>query len=80
MFPDDIIEEFNICDKVEPNGCVYIKAKKGMYGLPEAGLFSQELLAERLANHGYKQSKVCPGIWTHEWRPIFFPSPSMALA
>ena len=34
MFPDDVIEEYNLRDKVEPNGYVYIKVRKGMYGLP----------------------------------------------
>ena len=24
-FPDDIIEEYNLCDKVEPDGYVYIE-------------------------------------------------------
>ena len=40
MFPDDVIEEYNLCDKVEPNGYVYIEVRKGMYGLPQAGLLA----------------------------------------
>ena len=72
MFPDDVIEEYNLRDKVEPNGYVYIEVHKGMYGLPQAGLLADELIAERLAKHGYKQSDVTPGIWTHDWRPICF--------
>ena len=61
MFPED-----------KPNGYVYIKVRKGMYGLPQSGLLAQELLEKRLAKHGYKQSDVTPGLWTHEWRPICF--------
>ena len=38
MFPDDVIEEYKLRDKVEPNGYVYIEVRKGMYGLPQAGL------------------------------------------
>jgi hypothetical protein len=37
-----------------------------MYGLPQAGIIAQELLAKRLAKHGYHQSKIIPGLWTHE--------------
>jgi hypothetical protein len=37
-----------------------------MYGLPQAGLITQELLAKRLAKHGYNQSKIVPGLQTHE--------------
>ena len=44
-----------------------------MYGLPQAGLLAQELLAKQLAKHGYKQSEVTPGLWTHKWCPIYFP-------
>ena len=43
-----------------------------MYGLPHAGIIAQKLLEERLAKHGYHQSKTTPGFWTHEWRPICF--------
>ena len=72
MFPDDVIEDYNLRDKVEPNGYVYIEVRKGMYGLPQAGLLAQELFAKRLAKHGYKQSNVTPGLRTHEWHPICF--------
>ena len=43
-----------------------------MYKLPQAGLLAQELLKERLAEHGYYQSKIIPGLWKHETRPIVF--------
>ena len=49
MFPEDVIEEYNLRDRVEPNGYVYIEVRKGMYGLPQAGLLAQKLLEERLA-------------------------------
>ena len=73
MFPDDVIEEYNLRDKVEPNGYAYIEVRKGMYGLPQAGLLAQKLLKKQLAKHGYKQSDVTPGLWTHEWRPSISP-------
>jgi len=38
------------------------KSKKGMYGLPQAGIIAQELLAERLGKHGYSQSDIIPGL------------------
>ena len=41
---------------------VYLEANKGMHGLPQAGLLAQELLQERLAQHGYYQSKIIPGL------------------
>ena len=43
-----------------------------MYGLPQTGIIAQELLEERLIVAGYRQSKLTPGFWTHDWRPISF--------
>jgi hypothetical protein len=43
-----------------------------MYGLPQAGIIARELLAKRLKEHGYSQSKTTPGLWKHEWHPVWF--------
>ncbi len=43
-----------------------------MYGLPQAGIIAQELLAKKLKEHGYFQSKTTLRLWTHEWHPIAF--------
>jgi hypothetical protein len=43
-----------------------------MCGLLQAGIIAQELLAKRLKEHGYTQSKTMPGLWMHEWHPITF--------
>ena len=43
-----------------------------MYGLPQAGIIAQQLLEERLAKVGHHQSKIVPGLWTHETRDICF--------
>jgi hypothetical protein len=43
-----------------------------MFGLPQAGIIAQELLAEGLSKHGYYQSKIIPGLWTHETRSAMF--------
>jgi hypothetical protein len=55
--PDEIIAEYNLLQYIDRNNCVYIQIQKGMYGLPQAGILAQELLEERMAKHGYKQSK-----------------------
>ena len=51
---------------------IYIEANRGMYGLPQAGLLANKLLQKRLNKRGYHQSKLVPGLWKHEWRPIQF--------
>ena len=70
--PDEIIKEYNLMDKVTSNGSIYIKAIRGMYGLPQAGLLANELLEKRLNKHGYYQNKLVPGLWAHKTRPIQF--------
>ena len=43
-----------------------------MCGLPQLGLLTQKQLEERLNKHGYQQSKLVPGLWKHNTRPIQF--------
>jgi hypothetical protein len=72
LFPQDIIDEYDLTSKVDQNGNVHCEVRRGMYGLPQAGIIAQELLEERLQKAGYTQSKLTPGYWKHEWRPISF--------
>ncbi len=70
--PADIIAHYKLRDVVTLDGYVYCEIRKGMYGLPQAGIIAQELLAKRLKEHGYSQSETTPGLWKHEWRPVTF--------
>ena len=70
--PEEIIVLYNLRDKVDAKGFVYVEIRKGMYGLPQAGIIAQELLEKRLNARGYKQSKFTPGLWTHETRKTKF--------
>jgi hypothetical protein len=57
---------------VDANGFVSIKIKKGMYGLPQAGILVQEFLKKCLNKHGYHQSPITPGLWLRNVCPISF--------
>jgi hypothetical protein len=72
LFPEDIIKEYGLRDKVDTKGNVHCEVRRGMYGLPQAGIMAQDLLEKRLATAGYRQSKTTPGYWTHDWWPISF--------
>jgi hypothetical protein len=69
---EDIIAHYHLLDITTPDRYVYCKICQGMYGLLQAGIIAQELLAKRLNEQGYTQSKTKPGLWTHEWHPITF--------
>jgi hypothetical protein len=40
IIPKEIIVAYNLCELAMPNGWVYIEIRKGMYGLPQAGILA----------------------------------------
>jgi hypothetical protein len=57
--PEEIIEHYNLREIVTADGYVYCEVTRGLYGLPQAGIIAQELLAKRLAKHGYQFLPCC---------------------
>ena len=55
LFPQaqDIIKEYGFSNKVDTDGNVFCKVRRGMYGLPQAGIITQDLLTTRLHQAGY---------------------------
>ncbi len=70
--PPNFVKAYNLIDLAANDGTIYIKIQKGMYGLPQAGILAQNLPEKRLNQHGYHQSKVTPGLWKHDCRPLLF--------
>jgi hypothetical protein len=58
--PEDVIAHYKLNEIATPEGYIYCKIQKGMYGLPQAGIIAQQLLEERLQKDGYRQSKTMP--------------------
>ncbi len=58
----DVIKHYDLRSKATPEGFVYIKVRKGIYGFPQAGLLAQELLEKRLNAKGYYHLKYTPGL------------------
>ena len=54
------------------NGYVFLEVRKGMYGLPQAGILAYNLLVERLAKHCYSPCPTTTGLWRHSSRPVSF--------
>ena len=42
--PKDIIDKYGINGKFTADGSIYIEANKGMYGIPQDGLLSKDML------------------------------------
>jgi hypothetical protein len=43
-----------------------------MYGLPQAGILTNELLQRNLAQDGYQPTTHTHGLWMHDTSPISF--------
>jgi hypothetical protein len=72
IISNKIINHYNLCNIVTPDGLVYIKIWKGMYGLPQAGILANKLLKRCLAIKGYYQCQHTHGLWRHVWQNITF--------
>jgi hypothetical protein len=51
---------------------VLVEIRKGMYGLPQAGIIANDRLRAQLATWGYHACPNTPGLFTHDTRPISF--------
>ena len=45
--PEDFFKLYNLASKVDKNGFVYLKIRRGMYGLPQVGILAQQLLGKQ---------------------------------
>ena len=71
LIPDNFMNEYNLWDKVH-NNRVYLRIKKGMYGLPQAGKLAHDKLKKVLEPHGYYPCRLTPGLWKHKTNSITF--------
>jgi hypothetical protein len=65
----ETIEKYDL-NELAQDGKVYIDIQKEMYGLPQAGILTNELLQRNLAQDGYRPTTHTHGLWTHDTRPI----------
>jgi hypothetical protein len=70
-FPEEIVQKYNI-NALSVDGWVYIEIRKGMYGLKQYGLLTNQLLQTRLEPFGYYHARHTPGLWLHHTRPFSF--------
>jgi hypothetical protein len=69
--PQETIDKYDLYELAQ-DGKVNIKIQKGMYGLPQAGILTNELLQRNLAKYGYRPTTHTRGLWTHDTHPISF--------
>jgi hypothetical protein len=69
-FSEKVISQYKLREIAMADGSVFTEIRMGMYGLPAAGILSNEYLEQRLNDYGFYQSNFTNGLWTHESRPI----------
>ena len=57
---------------MDTKGNVFVKIKKGMYGLKQAAILVYEKLSERLQAAGYRPIIASTGMWKHKTRQTIF--------
>jgi hypothetical protein len=71
-FLTDIREKYDIYSIISPDGYVYCKIKRGMYGLNQAARLARDQLIDNLKPFGYSPSVEAPNIWVHNTRRTKF--------
>jgi hypothetical protein len=71
LFPVWTIEQYNL-QNLALDGWVYIKMRRAVWGLPQAGILANKQLRRKLAPFRYHKSPNTPGLWLHESRPLTF--------
>jgi len=69
--PANIMEQYNLAPLVH-NGHVLTEIRKGMHGLPQAGILAYNRLVTHLALSGYTPVQHTPGLFRHATRPVTF--------
>jgi hypothetical protein len=71
LFPKWIVKQYELMKHVL-NGFIYLKMRRAVWGLPQAGILANKLLQRHLLPHGYYECTNTPGLWKYETRPISF--------
>ena len=53
LIPPNIVVHYKIDNLFYRDGWVYLEIIRGIYGIPQAVIIANNLLAQRLGNHGY---------------------------
>ena len=70
--PEEIKLKYNLKSMVTHNNYIYIRIKKGMYGLKQAAILAYDNLKTILKPFGYVPVTRTVGFWKHGTRPTTF--------
>ena len=71
-FSQKFLNIYKLLDKIAPDGYIYMKICKGMYGLKQAAILAYKRLVINLGQHGYYPITLTTGLWKHKTRDTVF--------
>ena len=71
-FPADVRAQYGIDKLIASDNYVYVRIRKGMYGLVQAATLAYKNLEKNLAPHGYFPCPNTTGLWKHVSRRTTF--------
>ena len=72
MFPQEIIEKYNLKDLVAADGNVYTEIRKGIPVLNQARILARDWLTKNLARNEYAPVPHTLSLWRHHTSDLVF--------
>ena len=72
MFPQEIVDQYNLNDLVAAYGYGYMDIRKGMPGLKQSGRLASDHLTKNLARNRYAPVPHTPSLWRHHTSDLVF--------
>ena len=72
MSPQEIVEQYNLKDRVSADSYVYMEIRMGMPGLKQARRLASDRLTKNLARNGYSMVPHTPSLSFHHTSDLVF--------
>ena len=64
IIPQEIIDTYDLTELVDNRGWIYMCIKRGVYGLKQAGIITNQELLKHMAQFGYHPVQHTPSLWS----------------
>ena len=72
IFPQEIVQHYNLKDIVAADGYVYMDIRKVIPGLKHSGRLARNCLTKNMTRNGYAQVPHIPSLWIHHTSDLVF--------
>ena len=72
IFPQEVVQQYNLKEIVAANSYVYMEIRKGITGLKQAGRLASNRLIKNIDRNGFALVKHTPSLWRHHTSNLVF--------